>query len=51
MKLFLEKVINFFKNEKAPWTARSPNELLKNIRNQPLKFPGNVSNDIKDLLI
>ena len=24
---------------KAPWTARSPAELLKNIRTQPLKFP------------
>lgn len=25
---------------KTPWTARSPQELLKNIRNQPLKFTG-----------
>jgi calcium-dependent protein kinase len=46
----LERV--FFLNlSVAPWTARSPSELLKNIKTLPLKFGNpNVSNEIKDLL-
>lgn len=35
---------------KTPWTARSPPELLKNIRTQPLKFPANVPKDVQDVL-
>lgn len=36
----------------APWTGRSPQELLKNILNQPLKFPPEkaISEEFKDLL-
>ncbi|CAD8163035.1 unnamed protein product [Paramecium octaurelia] len=39
---------------KTPWTARSPAELLKNIRTQPLKFPtdkNQVSQETQDLII
>ncbi|CAK66613.1 unnamed protein product (macronuclear) [Paramecium tetraurelia] len=39
---------------KTPWTARSPAELLKNIRSQPLKFPTDkipVSQETLDLII
>jgi serine/threonine protein kinase len=35
---------------KLPWTARSIQELLKNIRNKPLEFPKPISDDTKDLL-
>jgi len=30
----------------APWTARSPEELLRNIKAQPLKFPTPVSKEV-----
>ncbi|CAD8048740.1 unnamed protein product [Paramecium primaurelia] len=39
---------------KTPWTARSPPELLKNIRTQPLKFPTDkipISQETQDLII
>lgn len=35
---------------KTPWTARSPPELLRNIKTQPLKFPPNISKEVQELL-
>ncbi|CAD8197134.1 unnamed protein product [Paramecium octaurelia] len=36
---------------KTPWTARSPQELLKNIRNQPLQFKGpQISKEAQEFL-
>ncbi|CAK63370.1 unnamed protein product (macronuclear) [Paramecium tetraurelia] len=39
---------------KTPWTARSPPELIKNIKTQPLQFPNDknqISQKTKDLII
>lgn len=35
---------------KTPWTARSPPELLRNIKTKPLEFPANISKEVKDLI-
>jgi hypothetical protein len=31
---------------KTPWTARSPEELLRNIKAHPIKFPSPVSKEV-----